>query len=121
MLTLVSLKRPAQIIGSAIIFVAIGSLFPAVAGDASTISIDAVQPLETPTGKIEDLQGLESRTAAEWFWGVGGEYEANVSTTLSDFKPASEEVQREQQNWSNLNRGDIKPTDTVPSYPHVKW
>ena len=120
MLALLSLKKPAQIIGSVLIFATVGSLFPAVAQDASTIS-DGVQPLETPTGTIQDLQGLENRTAAEWFWGVGGEYEANVPTPPFQLKPASDTVQQEQRGWPNLNGGDIKPTDTVPTYPHVTW
>ena len=121
MLTLLSLKKTAQIVGSVLIFAAVGSLFPAVAEDASVILIDEVQPRETPTGTIQDLQGLESRTAAEWFWGVGGEYEDSVVTPQPQLKPALEKVQQEQRYWPNLNRGDMKPTDTVQTYPYLKW
>lgn len=113
MIALLFLKKPAQIIGSALLFAALGSLFPAVAEDASVISIEQIQPLETPTGTIEDLQGLEDRTAAEWFWGVGGEYEANAPTP--QLQRDSAEVQEGQWDWPNFNRGDNKPTDTVPT------
>ncbi|MFM7713582.1 MAG: hypothetical protein ACKO7A_12985, partial [Microcystis sp.] len=104
MLTLLSLKKTAQIVGSVLIFAAVGSLLPAVAEDASVILIDEVQPRETPTGTIQDLQGLESQTAAEWLWGVGGEYEANVVTSQPQLQPVLEKVQQEQRDWPNLNR-----------------
>lgn len=109
-------KKPVQIIGSALLFTVLGSLFPAFAGDASVITIEQVKPLETPRGTVEDLEGLEDRNASEWFWGVGGEYEVEVSTDKFPLESDSVEAREGEKDWPNYNRGDARPIDGV-TYP----
>jgi hypothetical protein len=118
MITLIFRKRPVTIIGNILLLAALGNLFPALAEPASVVPLEEIEPLDTQTGSIEDLRGVEERKDSQWLWGVGGEYGSSSTTSESDspyqINPnsatqpeavGSEEIQRD---WQNNSRGDSK-------------
>ena len=108
MIALIRPKKPATIIGSILLFAALGNLFPAFAQQAPAISGEEIKPLEIPTGSLEDLRGLEERRDAEWLWGVGGEFESLPTIPDSVLQPETGETEGIEPDWQNRNRGDAK-------------
>jgi hypothetical protein len=86
-------------------------------------------PLETPTGSIEDLRGLEERRDLRWLWGVGGEYESPATTSESAFpyqvapnskpKPEADGAEEIQLDWQNSNRGE--PKSSGATFPVMEF
>jgi hypothetical protein len=123
MSTLIFLKKPATIMGSILLTAALGQSIPAFGQPTSIIPLEEREPLETPTGTIEDLQGLEESRDLKWFWGVGGEYDSSSRTSSSDLPDQMSPQETNQQNtferkeiqldWQNNNRGDSKSSDTT--------
>lgn len=112
-LRLVNYIWPAFI--SMILLSAIVSSLPEVlANEPSVTPVESVEPLETPTGESEDLQGLEVENTQQWFWDIEEsdgiiseniEYEI-VPSLLNDSDAV--DVEQEYEDWDNSNRGDPK-------------
>lgn len=41
---------------------------PATANDSPSIPVEAVAPLESPTGTVRDLETIPGRNGTEWYW-----------------------------------------------------
>ncbi|MGK7881787.1 MAG: hypothetical protein AB4060_17060 [Crocosphaera sp.] len=92
----------------------VASLPDVLANEPSVTKVENVEPLETPTGNWQDLQGLESQDDQQWSWDIeesdgiiSENLEYEVSPDLSNDSPVVD-VEKEDEDWENSNRGDPK-------------
>ncbi|HAC63186.1 MAG TPA: hypothetical protein DCF68_06505 [Cyanothece sp. UBA12306] len=92
-----------------------------LANEAPIISKEEVNPLETTTGVSQDLMGLEAKDNPQWPWQVKDQWEINdndleytIDVNSINNSP-SVNLEKEDQEWENLHRGDHKESGgTVP-------
>lgn len=87
------------------------------------------EPLDTPTGTAEDLEGITVKNSSQWTWGVGGQSE--IVTDNLEEQPAYEAdpssnqiitpstIQEENKEWQQTNAGD--PPATSAGIPIVNF
>ena len=92
----------------------VASLPDVLANEPSVTKVENVEPLETPTGNWQDLQGLESQDDQQWSWDIeesdgiiSENLEYEISPDLSNDSPVVD-VEKEDEDWENSNRGDPK-------------
>ena len=121
-----SINRAVPIVSSLILLGSLTSGGLAKAQEIPAIPVETVEPIEAPTGSIADIQDIKLSPDAQSQWGQGGTY-PNVSLDNGvDYSykrsadwPGIQIGDENNQYWPELNRGDIKPTDTVQSYPRL--
>ncbi len=107
---------------SMMVLSAIVASLPAVlASDPEVTTVDEVEPLEQPTGNLQDLQGLQTTETQQWSWDiedsdgiVSENIEYEISPELMEGSP-SIDPEREDEDWENSHRGDPqKSGGTIP-------
>ena len=121
-----SINRVVPIISGLILIGTLANVRAAKAQEVPAIPVETVEPIEVPTGSISDIQDVKLSPEAQLQWGQGGRYPDASRNNDVDYSykrsldwPGLKLEDQNNQYWPELNRGDIKPTDTVQSYPRL--
>ena len=121
-----SIYRAAPVVSGLILIGSIANMGLAKAQEIPAIPVETVEPIEVPTGNISDIQDVKLSPEAQSQWGQGGRYANDSRNNDIDYSykrsadwPGLKIDDENNQYWPELNRGDIKPTDTVQSYPRL--
>lgn len=92
----------------------VASLPDVLANEPSVTKVENVEPLESPTGNWQDLQGDQTQDNQQWSWDIeesdgiiSENLEYEMSPELSDDSPVVD-LEKEDEGWENSNRGDPK-------------
>ncbi|WP_231599043.1 hypothetical protein WH8501_20780 [Crocosphaera watsonii WH 8501] len=92
----------------------VASLPDVLANEPSVTKVENVEPLESPTGNWQDLQGDQTQDNQQWSWDIeesdgiiSENLEYEMSPELSDDSPVVD-LEKEDEEWENSNRGDPK-------------
>ena len=99
----------------------VASLPAVLANDTPNTSVDDVQILEQPTGSLQDLEALDSKSLQQWPWDIdesdgiiSENFEYEITPDSSNDLPSVSSNQADED-WENSNRGDPKETGgTMP-------